>query len=279
MSRQASVREVSLDSWNTEITYSICTLVTRPVEYQEMLESFNCHGFDKADCEYLYIDNSRTNQAEAFAAYNLFLSLAKGRYVILCHQDIVLLQDDRKVLDARLTELEGHDPTWGVCGNAGAMEDGRLVLRITDPHTPDAAIGGPFPSRVMGVDENFIIARRRGNLALSRDLAGFHLYGADLCIMADVLGFHSYVIDFHLHHKSSGNIDVHFAELSQNLVNKYRRAFRTRTQHATTQRPLILTGSTTRAVFLRLWRFGRRVQSLATRARRKSKRILWKIGN
>ena len=69
-----------------KVKYSICTLVNHHDEYGEMVDSFIKSGFTAGDCEYLYIDNSHGNQAEAFAGYNQFLDAAQGQYVILCHR-------------------------------------------------------------------------------------------------------------------------------------------------------------------------------------------------
>ncbi len=74
-------------SHSGQVKYSICTLVTNPGEYNEMLDSFIAAGFTAGDCEYLCIDNSGGNTLDAFAGGNLFLDTAQGRYVILCHQD------------------------------------------------------------------------------------------------------------------------------------------------------------------------------------------------
>ena len=210
-----------------ETRYSICTLVTDLQEYREMVRSLESGGFGPRDCEYLYVDNSQGNTADAFAGYNLFLTHAQGRYIILCHQDILLLEDGRARLDARLEELDGIDPAWAICGNAGATGDGALVIRITDPHGKDQARGS-FPTRVMALDENFIVVRRDANLALSHDLEGFHLYGADLCIIADILGRSAYVVDFHLHHKSGGVPNSGFYQMRLAMMRKYARALRPR---------------------------------------------------
>src|SRR5580704_15999128 len=72
------------------IRYSICTLVTNHAEYAGMMESFIKAGFDPAFCEFLYLDNSTENRFDAFRGYNHFLQHAKGDYIILCHQDILL---------------------------------------------------------------------------------------------------------------------------------------------------------------------------------------------
>ena len=209
------------------IRFSICTLVTDHREYSEMVESFRQGGFGGADCEFLYLDNSAGNTFGAFAGYNLFLARASGDYLILCHQDILLLEQGRPELEARLAELDSLDPAWALCGNAGGTADGGLAIRISDPHGADQSKGS-FPARALALDENFILVRRDSNLGLSHDLAGFHLYGADLCIVADMLGRTAWVIDFHLRHKSAGNLGADFYAARRAAIAKYRRAFRTR---------------------------------------------------
>ncbi|HET9640830.1 MAG TPA: hypothetical protein VFP12_16675 [Allosphingosinicella sp.] len=209
------------------IRFSICTLVTDLDEYAEMVESFSKGGFEGADCEFLYLDNSKSNAFDAFAGYNLFLTRASGDYLILCHQDILLLEQGRSALEKRLAELDELDPAWALCGNAGGVAGGKLAIRISDPHGADQSTGD-FPARAAALDENFIVVRRDSNLALSHDLGGFHLYGADLCIVADMLGRTAYVIDFHLRHKSGGRTDANFYAARRAAIAKYRRALRSR---------------------------------------------------
>jgi hypothetical protein len=209
----------------SETRYSICTFVTLRSQYDEMVESFVSHGFAYDDCEYLYIDNSEKNHYEAYAGINKFLTIAKGRYVIICHQDLLLLEDDRKKLDAVLEELDRLDPNWGVCGNGGGIYPGRLALRVTDPHG-DNQFTERLPIKVRGLDENFLIVRRDANLAVSRDLHGFHLYGTDLCIVAHFLGYTTYVVDFHLRHLSPGPKGPTFDAVRSAMIAKYNRSLR-----------------------------------------------------
>lgn len=209
------------------LRYSICTLVTDRAEYAEMVRSFRAGGFDGPDCEYLYLDNSHGNKFDGFAGGNLFLRDAKGKFIILCHQDVVLLKDNRETLETRLAELEALDPHWALCGNGGGTSTGEAIVRVSDPHGDDQS-RGTFPTRVTSLDENFIVVRAAANLAFSRDLSGYHLYGADLCIVADILGWSAWVIDFHLRHKSAGRYEPHFFEALRSTEAKYRRAFRRR---------------------------------------------------
>jgi hypothetical protein len=247
----ANIKEIS-DEDTCPIVYSFCTLVTRPEEYKNMVELFVDKGFTELDCEYLYIDNSKSNKYDAYSGYNRFLQHAQGKYIVLCHQDIEPIEHGRARLDGLLTEITLTDPAWGLCGNAGANYSGDNVIRISDPWGRDRCECGPFPAPVMSLDENFILVRRDANLALSRDLKGYHWYGSDLCIIAEVLGWRSYVIDFHLKHKSGGNKDRQFYEIKYALRDKLARAFRPRWQFGTTGEPFFISASPVRLLIAQI---------------------------
>lgn len=215
--------------------FSICTLVTDFSLYECMRNSFEEKGFNSSIAEFFCVDNSTGNQLDAYTAINRFLRTANGRYVILCHQDIVLHDDDCAVLLERIAEVEKGDPNWGLIGNAGGRSFNEYSIRISDPHGTNTRRSGPFPAPVMSLDENFIVVRASANLAASRDIGGFHLYGADLCLIASILGYSAYVIDFHLKHLSGGNsgrkTDTHlhsFAQSQRSFIAKYQRALAAR---------------------------------------------------
>lgn len=203
--------------------YTIATLVTDPAQYAAMRATFVDRGFDQANAEYLYVDNTGPLQTNAFLGLNALLDAARTPFVILCHQDVRLLTDDRASLDARLAELSERDPAWAVAGNAGGLAPGQLALRISDPHGDDQK-SGALPARVMSLDENFIIVRRASRVGLSNDLTGFHFYGADICLHARMMGCSAYVIDFHLRHLSPGRKNENFAEAERAFVAKWSRA-------------------------------------------------------
>jgi hypothetical protein len=192
-----------------------------------MVSTFEARGFAGNDCEYLFLDNSRSNAFDAYEGLNLFLNNARGEYIIVCHQDVELLSDGRDQLDVVIAELEAKDPAWAVIGNSGGVSPGRLAIRITDPHGADQKTD-QLPVRVRSLDENFLVVRRRANLALSHDLGGFHLYGTDLCIIADILGWRSYVVDFHLHHLSPGYREQSLSQSRVAMIKKYAHALRFR---------------------------------------------------
>lgn len=206
--------------------FSICTLMTRPEQYGDMLRSYRKAGFGD-DCEYLCIDNSEGNALDAYEGCDAFLRDALGEHIILTHQDVELAFDDRAVLEQRLADLTALDHRWGACGNAGVGSVGELALRISDPHGENRKVG-TLPARAFSLDENFIVVRRSANLSLSNDLSGYHLYGSDLCTLADIKGHSSYVIDFHLRHLSAGTLDADFDASVEAFKAKYSRAFRSR---------------------------------------------------
>ena len=203
--------------------YSIVTLVNDELQYLAMIASFRASGFVEPEVEFL----AARSAPSASVGLNALLGMARGRFVVLCHQDVRLLDDGRDALDARLDELTLLDPDWALAGNAGGTTPGRLAMRITDPHGRDRRVGD-LPERVASLDENFIVARAEAGLRFSRDLSGFHLYGADICLVADILGWSAWVIDFHIEHLSAGKKDRSFAEAEHRFREKWARALRPR---------------------------------------------------
>ena len=128
------------------VVYSICTFVTQFGQYKDLVKSFVNQEFSYNDCEYIYIDNSDENQYDGYSGINKFLTTENGRYIVICHQDVLLIDDGRDKLDAVLRELDRIDPSWGVCGNGGGVYPGRLAIRLTDPHG-DNQFTEPLPQR------------------------------------------------------------------------------------------------------------------------------------
>lgn len=204
-------------------SFTIGTLVNDDAQYEAMRASFAERGFVGDDVEFIAVRGA----SSAYAGLNGVLQAARGELVILCHQDVRLIGAGRGELETRLRELEGVDPNWALAGNAGGAAAGRLAVRISDPHGENRTTG-ELPARVMSLDENFIVVRKETGVAFSRDIGGFHLYGADICLVADILGWSAWVIDFHLKHLSPGNKDASFTEAEDRFRNKWTRALRPR---------------------------------------------------
>jgi hypothetical protein len=220
-------RSVPAQTPPSAIRFTIATLVTDAALHAEMLRSFADGGFDGPDCEFLHVDNSVPSGGSAYRELNRLLAAARGEIVILCHQDVRLIADGRATLEARLAELDRHDPSWGVAGNAGGVAPGRLAIRISDGHAADQRIGS-FPQRVASLDENLLIVRAAARLGFSDDLDGYHFYGTDLCLQAEMRGYRAYVVDFHLLHLSKGNKSASFQACEAQLRRKWHRALRPR---------------------------------------------------
>lgn len=205
----------------SKYTFSICTLVTNFIEYEEMVNSFKKAGFSDGNSEFNYIDNSNGNSEDAYSGLNKFLNLSNGEYIIICHQDVLLKYDNVEILQKCLQELDALDPDWAIVGNAGFNNFTEAYYRISDPHGENTKTG-KLPSRVKSLDENFLVVKNEANLTLSHNLKGFHLYATDLVTIAYILGWNAYVVNFHLYHKSSGNDETEsFASSKQAFIEKY----------------------------------------------------------
>jgi len=218
-------RKIEIES-NFKIQYSICTLVTDQIQYGEMMESFIKAGFSVDDCEFIIADNTRANDFDAYSAINRFLREASGKYIIICHQDVLIEYDKEPLLKTRLQELDKLDARWGIVGNAGAKDLYNTPMAITE--NGELFRKGELPSKVSSLDENFILLKAESNLAVSADISGYHLYGTDICLIAECLGWNCYVINFNITHKSSGRLNASFHEISRKLQLKYRHFFRGR---------------------------------------------------
>jgi hypothetical protein len=199
--------------------FTVCTLVNDAVEYSEMITSFEKAGFVSGDTEYIYADNSTGNEFDAYTGLNRFLQEAQGKYIIICHQDILLI-DNKTMLVNCIENINKLDSNWAVLSNAGAIGPNYLSMLISYPDEKIVHKGRP-PEKVKSVDENFILIKSSANLALSGDLHGFHMYGTDLCLIADLLGYSSYTIPFNLLHKSEGNVSQDFWEGKRSIQRKY----------------------------------------------------------
>jgi hypothetical protein len=225
--------------------YSICTLLTEKDQYIDALRSFRSAGFVEPECEFLYIDNTEENKYDAYSGVNKFLQVAKGDYIILCHQDLLLHKDKKEKLDSVIDEMTDLDRDWALLGNAGGIVPGKKAYHLTEYTGDDEHLlhCGTFPSKVVSLDEDFIVVKKSAGLSVSNDLSGFHMYGTDLCMVADMLGYSAYVVDFHLWHlggastkapvTEGAHVTSSFDVTKNNLIRKYQRVFSPRFMQTT----------------------------------------------
>lgn len=189
--------------------FSVCTLVTNFEQYGEMKASFAERGFTPERAEFLIVDNSSRNSLCAYRGLAEMMDRARGEYLILCHQDLLLIADGFAELEVELRSLNELAPDWAVAGNSGVTHNRQRMLSISDP-LGESQHRGPLPARVRSLDENFLIVRRSSGIRPSPELSGFHFYGTDLCLQAERTGRSAWVIDFHLRHLSGGRVDSSF---------------------------------------------------------------------
>jgi hypothetical protein len=187
---------------DSNIEFSICTIVNKMDEYQLMKQSFSTSGF-LDNCEYLIADNSVSNQYDAYQAINIFLQKASGRYIILVHQDVRCI-NPITILQKNLQSLTDKDASWGLCGNAGGNGYHNLYYYLINDGKSKKTDG--LPLKVTSLDENFIVIKKSCALSLPSNIKGFHFYGTELCLAAENAGFTAYVIPFLVEHLSLGDL-------------------------------------------------------------------------
>ncbi|NJS39439.1 MAG: hypothetical protein HC783_10925 [Rhodobacteraceae bacterium] len=213
--------------------FSVVTLLRNEVSYRRMLRSYRDYGFTPENTEFIAIDNRGANLADGYQGARLALSQAMGRYLIFCHDDVELLQDNFDDLCQRLATLEALDPRWMVAGMAGgvfrqqasATGRNRVASRLSDRWGAGRRVCRPFPRQVESLDEMFLLMPRLRAPQSSIDLSGFHFFGTDLCLQAELAGGSAYVIDFHLFHHGTGHKGPDYWEQKARIEAKYRPYF------------------------------------------------------
>lgn len=224
---------------NYKKAFTFGTLVTNAFLFDTMKKSFVDAGFTESDCEYLYIDNIGKNTMCAYQGLNEVLLQAKGKYVILIHQDMKAV-DNREILESRIKELDELDPNWALLGTAGASGPGKFTLLGTDIHGHTIRVGS-FPTKVTALDEVFILCKSEARLSFSHDVTGFHYYGLDITTIADILGYTSYVVDYNTEHIGSHvGRRFDFFECQNRILKKYQRALRDRRLQLTCNKAYLL---------------------------------------
>jgi len=234
------------------LVFSICTLVNDTVQYTTAVNSFIAKGFGSHNAEFLFVDNTKGNTLDGYSGIREFVLEAKGQYVVVCHQDVELIEDGYDVLLARLRELDTATPNWALAGNAGLRGISKWAMRITDPHFRNASIG-KLPYRVDSLDENFLVIKKSALVVPSPDLRGFDFYGLDLCLQAYMRGYSAYVIDFHVLHKGGGKKTVRYFAALDALEKKY--ASISRGRIARTPCEFVFLGWMYKLRFVRLFRW------------------------
>lgn len=191
------------NSNSSPIHFSICTIVNDNTEYNLMKASFMECGFIEPENEYIILDNTKANIFDAYSAIQEVIKSAKGKYIIMLHQDVRCVDSKQKLID-NITELNNKDSNWAIAGNAGVIRYHEPVLHLTQ--IKEIYTNDYLPLKVQTLDENFLVFNSSKNIEVTNTLRGFHLYGTDLCLHANTNGYNCYVISFMVKHLSKGNL-------------------------------------------------------------------------
>jgi hypothetical protein len=179
--------------------FEVHTFVNDDDLYERMRRSFIAAGFNPDG----FVRLSDLSD-DPYAAITRIGRESTARYPILCHQDVFADRGTGAAeLTAELRRLDAIDPRWFVAGNAGITGSGRLFRRVVDWGGGATAKMAPVP--VVTLDENFLVFNGRRTPRCSAALAGFHLYGSDVCLHALSDGGAAYVIDVPVTHLGKGD--------------------------------------------------------------------------
>jgi hypothetical protein len=222
----------------SERPFRISVVSNDPAQYEAMYESFMAAGFSDANSVFEVFRNTQgDNRHEPYGVIRRVAAEATERYLIFCHQDVRLRPGGHDALLAQLRQLDQNDPTWAVAGNAGVDRHGRMLLHLNDPNAAHRVDG--LPREVACLDENFLVVRRGSAATCSAELAGFHLYGLDICFHAMLAGQRCYVIDFLLDHLSAGSPGSRdYAAAQEAFASKWREHFEIAVVSTTVWRPM-----------------------------------------
>lgn len=173
------------------------------------------------------LHNGTCRFSSAANAYNSVLSDLDTKYVVFCHQDILL--PEQNLLSSFLTYLDKAE-VGDIIGVAGGKQGSEQLL--TNIYTDTKKTHVPGSSRVHGLekcdilDECFFGGRVETFLQTPFDeklCPGWHLYAAERCLHAIELHHNVYVCDLPVIHTSRGTISSDynrtFYELSKHYAN------------------------------------------------------------
>jgi hypothetical protein len=130
----------------------------------------------------------------AARAYNSGMERALTDLVVFAHQDVYFPNGWLDSLHRTLDLLSSTDPNWGVLGVWGGVPDGGPPGHMywTGVH---GTAGKPFNGvrEVRSLDEVVLILRKSSGIRFDENLAGYHLYGTDICLEANRRGRKCYV--------------------------------------------------------------------------------------
>jgi hypothetical protein len=226
----------------------VFTFVTDRKCYREMQNSFERAGFTQRRATFIeLVGAGGPGEPEPYSIVSKLIRERPEPFVILCHQDVRLNQGHGfDALTAALRDLTRRDPMWAIAGNAGGSRLLRVTRCLTDPY--GGSSHRSLPALVHSLDENFLVLRTGTGVECTSVLAGFHLFGTDVCLNALRSGRTAYVINFHLQHLSAGRRDSAYEEARDRFVAYWNAKYAARYLRTTVE-----------VLFLSRWKVARRI--------------------
>jgi hypothetical protein len=193
-----------------KVDFSFVSLIRDDEKYQQFLASLAAQE-GNASYEVIPIPNYFNQINSAFKGLNIGTDLADGKYIIYCHDDIVLSSNWLERLKHHIKNLENSNIQWGVIGPAGITLDEQGAYFLTTEQNQNIKLLDPSVINdkefyeVSTLDELCLIVKKSSGLRFSeKTLSGFHFYGANLCLQAKQRGLRNFAIDCWTWHQSDG---------------------------------------------------------------------------
>jgi hypothetical protein len=143
----------------------------------------------------------------AAAAYNAGMRKAGADVVVFAHHDVYLPEGWDSRLEKAVGTLEAEQANWAVLGVWGLAKDGVATGHVFC-NASGRLLGGSFdrPVECSALDEIVLVLRRSSGVLFDEALAGFDLYGTDICLIATSQGFRSFIIPAFCLHNPVGSV-------------------------------------------------------------------------
>ncbi len=193
------------------------------------------HNIVKSECinddlnEVIKIDNTGNlffqNLTEAI---NKGVSKARHSLIVVVHEDVLLPKGWQVWFESMLALLEEKDPSWGVLGAAGWINNNQMVGHFSDPSRYINTFKNQNFIHVKRLDEQILIFHRDRLIALDSDLPSIHHIGRDVVLTAKKNGMKTYAINAPTIHKYADKNGVVINAISDSSKIVERKTLRAR---------------------------------------------------
>jgi hypothetical protein len=195
----ASPSSVTLSSLG-KATPSVCLVVACNSDL--VLETSLLRSPDLTGNIQVSVQRGATSAAEA---YNRGIAETSAEILVFIHQDVYLPAGWLARLSLALAWLDKNDPQWGVLGICGVGAKGkRLGWMYSTGLGRVLGSDFPVPEMTRTLDEVLLVLRRSSGMQFDERMAGFHMYGTDICLEAEARRFKNYVVPCFALHNSNG---------------------------------------------------------------------------